>query len=540
MVTPTPQQTRILDETASCVVVAQPGSGKTFTLACKIKEILKNLYEFQGVIAISYTNKASGELKKRSLEGGLNKKGSFFGTIDKFYISEIILPFGKHLFGTPTREFEIKKETGDPKTDELKDKLLAIGYENLTPKAFQWLGKLYLNGIILLETVGILALYILDNSFACRRYLSTRYSHIIIDEYQDSGKEQHELFVRLNQIGMCSIAVGDANQSIYAFSGKDSKYLLMLAQDEANFKTYPLSINHRCHYSIVDYSTRLLSSEFQPENEDEIRVFEKTVTGSEIDIARWIDSAIPTIAMEFKIEHLNDIGILVRGGRTGDIVHHNLTLKHKYFTSTLLDEDSSLWGGIFRSLLTLIFDPKMTRYEMLEEYINIDLQPNQAKILFGMIGELVKNARENESDIANLLYDFVEIARFILPRAENANAINILNQVLTSKDMLSSFKPAADDEIQLMTLHKSKGLEFDVVFHLDLYRFILPKYKCTESELIQDLNLHYVGITRAKKACFLCGSTERHRSVDKPPVEAELSPFLYQHDLYNYRLISPW
>ena len=69
-----------------------------------------------------------------------------------------------------------------------------------------------------------------------------------------------------------------------------------------------------------------------------------------------------------------------------------------------------------------------------------------------------------------------------------------------------------------MTLHKSKGLEFDVVLHLDLYEWIFPNKRPGPNNdfnnpvygnLEQDLNLHYVGITRAKKACFLISSTKR-------------------------------
>ena len=71
---------------------------------------------------------------------------------------------------------------------------------------------------------------------------------------------------------------------------------------------------------------------------------------------------------------------------------------------------------------------------------------------------------------------------------------------------MASFLPPADNEIQLLTLHKAKGLEFDIVFHLNLYQWILPQYK---GDYSQDLNLHYVGITRAKKCCVLCTSTHR-------------------------------
>ena len=78
---PTDQQSRIIAETSSCVVIAKPGSGKTFVLSEKIKRIIPGLIDYKGVIAISYTNKASDELKRRCLSGGLDKKCSFFGPL---------------------------------------------------------------------------------------------------------------------------------------------------------------------------------------------------------------------------------------------------------------------------------------------------------------------------------------------------------------------------------------------------------------------------------------------------------------------------
>jgi len=57
-----------------------------------------------------------------------------------------------------------------------------------------------------------------------------------------------------------------------------------------------------------------------------------------------------------------------------------------------------------------------------------------------------------------------------------------------------------------MTLHKSKGLEFDVVLHLDLYDWVSPireyvkgSYNVVFQNEQQCLNLHYVGVTRARK-----------------------------------------
>lgn len=79
--------------------------------------------------------------------------------------------------------------------------------------------------IILIECIGILANYIFDNSKACRSYLKSRYKYLYVDEYQDTGIDQHYLFIKLKNMGIIMAAVGDVNQSIFEFSGKKSYYL---------------------------------------------------------------------------------------------------------------------------------------------------------------------------------------------------------------------------------------------------------------------------------------------------------------------------
>ena len=81
---PTKIQDTIIRCDGNIVVLASPGSGKTFVLSEKIRRVLKDniALDYQGVIAISYTRKASENLKKRTLGDGMQSKNSFFGTIE--------------------------------------------------------------------------------------------------------------------------------------------------------------------------------------------------------------------------------------------------------------------------------------------------------------------------------------------------------------------------------------------------------------------------------------------------------------------------
>lgn len=540
---PSKEQLDIINCTSNCVVIAKPGSGKTFTLANKIKKIIPELPDYKGVIAISYTNKASDELKHRSLDGGLERKGSFFGTIDKFFISEIILPFAKYVFGKANKEVEVfssmEKHFMDANDDKRVRILLEVGYESLLPKHVSWIKEKYSNGIIFLELVGLIALYIFENSYACRSYLKARYSHIIIDEYQDSGLEQHQMFVKLKNLDICSIAVGDGDQSIFGFANKDSRYLLELARTkEESIEVFPLNRNYRCHASIVNYSTAFLNNNASMLPTEEIRVFEKKIPGNQIDIAYWINDNLLDIFKDFNVKRKNKIAILVRGAASGDVIDCNLTIPHKYYQNTPMDIDSNLWSQLFREILFTVFDEDRSKYELVKKYIDISIESREAKFALQNLQKISYGIMKNPQGITSYKEDIIEIAEILIPKGWNKKSLRLLTTVLNSNDMINSYLPAKENQVQLLSIHKSKGLEFDVVFHLDLCQYILPN-PLREEDPIQDMNLHYVGITRAKSALFLIWTSKRFNGsgVLKKGIESE---FLTNPLLGKLRRPSPY
>ncbi|EFU40903.1 hypothetical protein PVOR_18694 [Paenibacillus vortex V453] len=536
---PTPEQKEIIDYTGHIVVIANPGSGKTFTISQKIISILGELEFYQGVIAISYTNKASRELEKRCLGNGADRKSSFFGTMDKFYITEIVFSFGRHIFGTPKKELEII----DVKNEFFK---AFTGFEDLESENaekdidawinnnFASLVKLYVEGYVLLESISKLALYIIDNCISCRKYLKARYKYVFIDEYQDSGSDQHDVFIKLKDLGIISVAVGDTNQSIFGFSKKSSEFLVRLAQN-ADFKLFHLTKNRRCHPSIINYASKLISKGFTDYiSSNETRIFSKSINGGEKETAEWLNAVIPKVITHFGVESRNEIGILVRNSRTGKMLQKNLTLENKFFGSTPFDGNRSLWGSIFESILNFIYDDSLTKYELVGNYLDIELQAGKAREFMRLLSA-VECYKDNILEMQKSSPIFIKIARIIYPQAENITAVTTLNIVLNSPELLEFFKPADKNQIQIMSLHKSKGLEFEVVFHLDLHRYVLPKeFNGEYPEAIQDLNLHYVGITRAKKCCVLCTSTVRVNGKGETKT-GDPSIFLQLNRLYPLR-----
>lgn len=208
---PTFEQQKIIDAEGNIVVTAKPGSGKTYTIVEKIAGILENVPEYQGVIAISYTNKASDELKKRCKNKGIDLKSSFFGTIDKFYINQIIRPFACHI----TKKYiplEIEKGIPDePEYESLKE----IVYKTeLNSEQAASIIKMLKSGLIFLPLAGAVALYITKQLPEVLVYLKARYTYIFIDEYQDCGIVQHKFFLYIVHNNICGVAVGDPDQGV--------------------------------------------------------------------------------------------------------------------------------------------------------------------------------------------------------------------------------------------------------------------------------------------------------------------------------------
>lgn len=520
---PTKQQKLILDYDDNSVVIASPGSGKTFVISEKIKRNLKGLLEHQGVIAISYTNKASTELKNRSLSNGENPMSSFFGTIDKFNLSEIIIPFAKHLFGIPKTQIKITKlsslQIEERENFDWFDKNLTL--EKLPDANVDILKSYYLNGSIFIETIGLLANYIFTNSIACQNYIRARYKFIYIDEYQDSGFDQHQIFQKINLLNIKATAVGDLNQSIYAFSGKDAKYLEELTKNET-FKYFKLDKNHRCHPSIINYSNYLLNPKTELISTEQNLIFFSRIKGNEQAIARWLDQKIRAIQVSFKIEKRNKIAILTRTTRTGAIINAELKEPHKLSVSNELDTNLNVWSSIFSNLLYFGYDKNFKFIDVIEVFTSYDNFKNRDLETLKKTKEKIENIFSASTlNREELISEFISVAKVIAPNSKNQESIDLLKSVLGNPIELKSYEPANDNEVNILTLHKSKGLEYDFVFHLDLYEWVFPTKRPGKNsdfknpifgDWTQDLNLHYVGITRARKGCWLVSSTQRTNS----------------------------
>lgn len=512
---PTPDQQAAIDSSANMVITACPGSGKTSVVVHKIRKEIPEIGNHRGVIGITFTVKASKELKRKCKKDGFNTKRSFFGTIDHFCLSEIIFPFAKRIWGPADSRLECiaydeLDEGLKAKLPPLSDVGVVLSTNDYDQYEDEFIQQ-YKNGVILLEAVGILANHILNNSIACQKYIVARYTSLYVDEYQDSSQAQHKLFLSLLQLGLRAVAVGDVQQSIYAWRGSSPEYINELISLPEVFEHHIVNINHRCHPSITNYANRLFSENANLLPTNEIRVFQRVFNGTQIDLANELNTYLPQTAASFGVTNLSEIAILVRNNRSLDYLIAGLNIPHRVYNDDPLGLINTRASNLFSDLLKYRYDSAFltTDIDAVREYESRCTRAQLARVRSEI--KLVRSIGEQYLEEMIL-----GISRELLGGDVAPRDINALKDVVNSTDALNQYTPSNGSEVQVMTLHKSKGLEFEIVFHLDLYDWVFPYREYTgdfNDEVYpswdQDLNLHYVGITRAKTACILARSTRR-------------------------------
>lgn len=510
---PTPQQANAIEYGDSMIITACPGSGKTTVIKEKIRNVTSELPSYQGVIAITFTIKASEELELRCKKDAHDTKNSFFGTIDSFCLNEVILPFLRKVWGGDPSQCRIVKNLAAPYSNYIiKTKSPSPTLEEIdSDHGFK---RLYEEGILVMNTFSGLALKILNNSLSSRRYLMSRYSHVFIDEYQDVSLAQHQLFLKLNELGLTSVAVGDIWQSIYEFRGGSSALLMELVSNVDVFKHFEINLNHRCHPSIINYASRLLDKNFQLLEAPNINVFRRRIKGNLTDIgytvSEWISGWL-----EKNLWDLNkpkEIALLTRKEDSLKLLSLGLNLNYRLYIDTPLEKVETDCSSLFMNLLRYKYDQKSTTKEVL----------NKTNIQFEIKGSQLVKLRKRitkirHMDVAQDLVDEFNSISELIGLTSKKDDSEALIRTLEDEIFLNQFRPTNDQEIQMMTLHKSKGLEFKLVLHFDMDEWSFP-FRLWNDEnkdipiypsLQQETNLHYVGITRAENCCILINAEKR-------------------------------
>ena len=145
----------------------------------------------------------------------------------------------------------------------------------------------------------------------------------------------------------------------------------------------------------------------------------------------------------------------------------------------------------------------------------------------GWLYESAKSSAQAEKQYQNL-QDFIQWLGKLAEKEPDASFANIINKIILI-DRLSQEDDQAYDQVQLMTLHAAKGLEFPFVYMIGMEEGLLPHQTSIEQETIEEeRRLTYVGITRAQNQ--LTFSLAQKRSTQGEFVERQPSRFLEEID----------
>lgn len=529
---PTREQQAAIEHLGNAVVTARPGSGKTFTLVRMIAQEASALLSYQGIIAISYTNKASNELEERCDSFGIDRASSFFGTIDKFCISEIISPFISHLSGR-SADFEIVENGDCAEWSQLAKRPL----NDNDVRTF--LHESLLSGSIPIGAIGSMALYILDTVPQARIYISSKYTSVFIDEYQDCGLCQHLIFKKLVSYGLRGVVVGDIDQAIFRFADKSPDHLIELVNKDG-FRHFKLTRNHRCNNSIQAYSLALLKIPSEPIDKLDRRVFAIHMQGDEAVLAKGIATNIDAIMKKYNVDCRSKVALIGAGNAVLDLFNAQISIPSKQYINTPLDSGFSKWRHVFSDLLASYFDHAHFSGDFIDRYLSIESKKsvrNQGLELVDKYFSLSEDELASSCDLA------ISIARLCEPDAEKEGDVEAYENTVKDLHLLQGgFRPAQENEVNILTYHKAKGLEFDIVFCLESYEFIMPPYRYDElpyDAYGQALAMHYVGLTRAKKACYIMLGSQRHNARGEIK-DAYPSEFLNFPGLRELRIENQW
>lgn len=272
---------------------------------------------------------------------------------------------------------------------------------------------------------------------------------VMVDEAQDLSPLNHEMLVRLAKQRL--IAVGDPWQSIYGFRGAVTNGMGVLKERFA-MAEFTLSVSFRCPRSVVRKAQSRVPH---------MRWAEWAKEGRVETLDSWSADRIPK-------------GSAIICRNNAPLLRVGLDLIAKGRGVKILGSDI---GPTLIKTLKKLGDGQM----------------GQADVLTAIdkwAAEKLAKARA-----VGTIEDKAECLRVF------AAAAPTLNGAVAYAEMLFS----AGGEIQLMSGHKSKGLEFDTVYHLDPWR--VPSKFAQEGEALQqELNIRYVIETRSKSALYLVTS----------------------------------
>jgi len=266
------------------MVLAGAGTGKTRVLVQRIARLVETGTEPWAILAVTFTNKAAGEMRHRLREllGGAADAmwiGTFHSTCAK-----LLRRFGSHV--GLTRSFvifddddQIKlierllKDTGldeqiSPRTilsriDRAKNRGLdpaapTGSFDDVIERIYPlYKAQLAKENAVDFNDLLLKVIELFDHE-AAARVLKVRFRHVLVDEFQDTNKVQYQLVWRFAEATRNLTVVGDDDQSIYAWRGAEPRNLLDFDRDFPDARVIKLEQNYRSTQTILDAANGII------------------------------------------------------------------------------------------------------------------------------------------------------------------------------------------------------------------------------------------------------------------------------------------
>ena len=352
-----------------------------------------------------------------------------------------------------------------------------------------------------------LTIKLFENHPEILKEYQTKFKYISVDEYQDIDENQYKLIKMLatNDTNMCII--GDPNQAIYGFRGGDSKFFNNFTQDYPDVETVNLKNNYRSAKDIVNASNQMIES-FNTISKcsainNKITIHTAPTEKSE---AEFIVSTIENLIGG---HNLFSIDSDRTDGQSGDFSFGDIAILYRTSLQLKPIEEALTRSGM--PFVKLSDDLLCTKKAIRNLLKNLNDSTS--------IAEQIKHLKNDfKEEIDSFIWEYLEKLA-----VECSSKNDFIHEVSLLKE--SDTIDSRADRISLMTLHSSKGLEFNCVFIAGLENGLIPLYKAeTEKELEEEKRLLYVGMTRAKQLLFLTRAKKRH--IFGRMENREISPFL--------------
>ena len=385
--------------------------------------------------------------------------------------------------------------------------------------------------------------------------LKKRFKYILIDEFQDINSIQMKV-INLMLDRECNIfAVGDDDQSIYKFRGSNPKIMLSFMEMFPDATIIKLNINYRSTPNIIEAANKLIVNNkirfeknvhtkkepkedihyitVSDQKEEKLRLIEyitklhdKGIAYNEMAIFSRTNSL-----NQVYVKELSSLGISIKSNqKVSNTFNSNVCLDIcAYLKAALNDRKRATFLRIInkpmryitRSFLT---DP-VSLVDLRLEYEN-EQRPNEE--IIRRINELIYDLGmlRSMSPFAAINYirkgigydDYIkEYCKKI-----TVDKVAIMDDLESVTDASKKFKRISDflefveskqnlkdedikgDGVNFYTLHRSKGLEFRVVFIMDVCEDIIPQRQALyDEEIEEERRLFYVGITRAMEKLYI-------------------------------------